>query len=272
MPQNRTSIMSLTLTRKLFVRGFILANTGLSIGGNDTGLGTGGASRVVVRHPVTMKPYVPGSTLKGRLRSLMERLAGEFGSTPGMPHTAIRKPTTEFGARVARLFGVPNDDHTPIPTRLTVRDAHLLNGEFLEANGQLDLPYTEIKNEVAIDRITARVSNHYYERVPAGAVFALDVVLTAYTLDKQDDDLAQIAGDLFLAMRLLQDDSLGAAGSRGYGRVAFHIEPLTTLTREDYIEGKPAHEDSDIAVPAELKLSGEIVNSIQSQINAVTTA
>ena len=253
----------LRLNQKIFVRGHIVARTGLSIGGTDTGLGAGGADRVVIREPLSNQPYIPGSTLKGRMRSLLERLYGEFGPAPGgHPGGPVRKPELPETKRMCDLFGVPADDRTAVPGRLTVRDARLVNGAALEAVRELDLPYTELKTEVTIDRITARTTPHHYERVPAGAVFGLDIVITAWSVDGQDDDVNALLNELFTGLRLVQDDALGACGSRGYGKVEFHIASVTSRDRNGYISGGEAQPLAGVNVPDDLRLTADAVAAL----------
>ncbi|MGE0435149.1 MAG: type III-A CRISPR-associated RAMP protein Csm3 [Planctomycetota bacterium] len=254
---------ALRLNQKIFVRGLIVARTGLSIGGTDTGLGAGGADRVVIREPLSNQPYIPGSTLKGRMRSLLERLYGEFGPAPGgHPGGPVRKPELPETKRMCDLFGVPADDRTAVPGRLTVRDSRLLNGAALEAARELDLPYTELKTEVTIDRITARTTPHHYERVPAGAVFGLDVVVTAWHVDGHDDDVPTLLRELFTGMRLVQDDALGACGSRGYGKVEFHVKSVTTRDRASYLNGGQEQPVAGLTVPDDLQLPADAVAAL----------
>lgn len=259
--------LSLRLNRKILVRGLIVARTGLSIGGTDTGLGISGADRVVVRDPLSHQPYIPGSSLKGRMRSLVERAAGEFGPTPGgIGGGPIRNPESDAAKALCALYGQPADEKAAVPARISVRDARLANAAKLAASRDLDLPFTELKTEVTVDRITAKATPHHYERVPAGAVFGLDIVVSAYKISNDgkdaDDDEAALLGQLFAGLRLVQDDTLGACGSRGYGKVAFHLEPLTARDAASYISGAPAAAYSTVAVPDDLKLSAADVAAL----------
>ncbi len=259
---------ALRLNTKIFLRGYVVARTGLSIGGTDTGLGVGGADRVVIRDPLTHAPYIPGSTLKGRMRSLLERLYGELGPAPGGGVGGpVRKPELPETKQMCALFGLPADDKTPVPGRLNVRDARLVNSKVMATNHDLDLPFTELKTEVTIDRITAKTTPHHYERVPAGAVFALDIVVTAYHVDGADDDLNELLKPLFTGLRLVQDDCIGACGSRGYGKVAFHIDAITGRSRDAYISGADAGPVEGIEIPADLRLSEADLAAIRAQLD-----
>ena len=78
-----------------------------------------------------------------------------------------------------------------------------------------DLPYTESKTEVAINRVTSKATPRTFERVPAGAKFKLNMVLNIFEGENETD----LKATLEQAINLLQDDYLGGHGSRGYGQV-----------------------------------------------------
>ena len=62
--------MQLTHIRKL--EGTITLKTGLHIGAGDTEMRIGGTDNPVVKNPLDNRPYIPGSSLKGKIRSLLE--------------------------------------------------------------------------------------------------------------------------------------------------------------------------------------------------------
>lgn len=260
------------IASKVFIKGYVVLRSGLCIGGTDTGLGVAGADRVVVRNPLTFRPYIPGSSLKGRMRSLMERLAGEFGTYPqGNVGAPLKKASTPTGQLVCDLFGVSSDDKAQLPGRLTVRDGQLVNFKTLEATDALDLPYTEIKTEAAIDRLTAKATPHHTERVPAGAVFALDMVVTAYQggADAEGiptDDLVALVKGALTGLRLVADDALGASGSRGYGKCAFHVQEVALMTPEAYLAGEDPKPYDAVPVPADLRLPEADLAAIESAL------
>lgn len=149
------------------------------------------------------------------------------------------KPSSDPDSQVARLFGVAVDKQEKglegvFQQRLIVRDARLLNPKELEEASNTDMPMTEVKTEVAVDRITSKANPRQIERVPAGAEFASEFVLNLYEGDNQNEYLNL----LFESMELLQDDYLGGHGSRGYGKIKFEIESVTCKTKEDYKELK----------------------------------
>ena len=257
------------LNKRIFIKGYILAETGILIGGVDAGQGIQGADKVVLRNPITEQPYIPGSTLKGKMRALAEQLAGEFGPAPGASTGGpIQKPRSELAHKIADVFGVNSDDKAsaPNPRRLVVRDAKLLNSRFLENQEMLDLPYTEIKTEVTVDRITAKATPHSYERVPAGAVFELDIVLSAYDFEDKKDDAKDLTDFVLSTLLLLQDDCIGANGSRGYGKVRFHIDNIKMRDRESYLTTRELQDFTEITIPEALKLDEGTLEKINSQL------
>lgn len=256
---------------RLFVSGTITALTGLHIGGNSTEMAIGGADQIVVRDPLTNHPYIPGSSLRGKMRSLFERMRGEMTvkldkSEKGLvtrledlgPHLASGAklksagPASDSGQTSAKLFGVPIDRQPKegafIPQRLVVRDAMLLNADLLEEARNTDMPLTEVKTEVAIDRITSQANPRQIERVPAGAAFGFSFVLNLYGEDSEQEYL----GWLFECMQLLQDDYLGGHGSRGYGRVQFDVASVTAKTARHYRENLEP-EALEVQVPEALR-------------------
>ena len=244
------------LNKRIFIKGFILAETGLLIGGTDTGQGMSGADKVVLRNPINDQPFIPGSSLKGKLRTLLEQLAG-----------LSAEPKNELSAKIARLFGTVGDDKTENPRMLVVRDANLANHQLLDQKEHLDLPYTELKTEAAIDRITAKATPHCYERVPAGAVFGFEIVLTAYDFAKTADDAKEYAELVLSSLLLLQDDYLGANGSRGYGKVRFHIENVTMRDADGYLKNAEPQPFTEISVPAELQFDDSLLETVKTQIS-----
>ena len=208
------------LKKKIIYKGAVKLLTGMHIGGTNTALNIGGPDKFVVRNPLNNVPYIPGSSLKGKMRSLVELREGE--SVDG-------KPSNDANTKSGALFGVSGDSNSSRPSRLIVRDAQMATeadtAEELALYGlkksdipdfsKTDLPYTESKTEVAIDRVTAKANPRTFERVPAGALFKLDLVLNIF----EDEDEDQLKSTLRKAIALLEDDYLGGHGSRGYGHV-----------------------------------------------------
>lgn len=200
---------AIKLEKKIIYTGTIELMTGLHIGGTNAALNIGGPDKFVVRNPITNVPYIPGSSLKGKMRALVEIANGE---------TNGGKPTNNPNTKAGALFGVSGDSDNSRPSRLIVRDAELdISDEKMFAN--TDLPYTESKTEVAIDRVTSKANPRTFERVPAGAKFKLNMVLNVF----EGEDAEELKKTLNQAIRLLEDDYLGGHGSRGYGQVKIHL-------------------------------------------------
>ena len=232
------------ISSKIFIIGNITLLTGMHIGGNSIGMAIGGADKVVVRNPLTNEPYIPGSSLRGKMRALLERARGDenHNAEEGGFHLKEGKVEASAGTNaeslLGKLFGVSAADTNKQPTRLMVRDAHLTRASKtqLENAPNTDMPMTEVKTEVNIDRITSAANPRQFERVPAGAVFRFEMVLTLMEGDDTDKFLNLIREGL----ELVEHDSLGGHGSRGYGAVDFAISQLQERSMQHYKEGKPA--------------------------------
>lgn len=264
-----------TFQSRIFIKGSLVTKTGMHIGGSSTEMGIGGADSIVVRDPVSNQPYIPGSSLRGKLRSLYEKTNGEMtiNLTNGndnqktVPITSLSKlgeylndryslksagPSTDPTQVASRLFGLSVDSQPkegPVPQRLVVRDVKLKNPETLEQASNTDMPMTEVKTEVNINRITSEANPRQIERVPAGAEFDMELILNLYGEDQERDML----DPLFQCMILLQDDYLGGHGSRGYGRVEFKNLKVQKKTLQDYKENNSAQEMQDIVFPEALQ-------------------
>jgi len=212
---------------RIFLRADIELLTGLHIGGAAGGLEIGGVDKPVIRNARTNQPYIPGSSLKGKLRSQMEKAHGapqNHGINTVYIHMASSE--VEFNTfPISNVFGTlpeKNGFFTKTPTRLTVRDVHLTEKSAAELkNLRTDLPFTEIKWEAAIDRVTSAATPRQIERVPAGAVFGpAEFIFSVYTgADEQSAPVAELFDSVVEALNLLQDDYLGGMGSRGSGQV-----------------------------------------------------
>ena len=205
---------------RIFINATITALTGLHIGGSAAGMEIGGLDNAVIRNPLTDQPYIPGSSLRGKMRSQLEKYLGLNQNNPIGQQVKIHtcKSQEEYSkCKVCQIFGVPGEVDATGPTRLIVRDT-TLDPKSVEELGNLgDFPYTELKWEVAIDRVTSAATPRNIERVPAGAKFGpLEMVFSIY--DPQDKALLKT---LLNGMQMVEDDYLGGGGSRGSGKVRF---------------------------------------------------
>jgi len=246
---SHTAETRLGLIGKLLLDGEMTCETGLHIGAGKGSLDLGGADNPVVKDAFG-RPYVPGSSLRGKLRSLLEQSSGLI--TPAdLIYLSRRRgqevrihQTDEPGDEVCLLFG-RNPGRTErasgetvesvaaTPARLTVYDAPLELDSITEPMREnLDDELTEVKSENAIDRLTAQASARTLERVPAGAKFRVRLVLDI--LCAEDKELAARVAE---GLRLLEDDALGGGGSRGSGRVKFTGWKAAWRSRAYYTAG-----------------------------------
>jgi len=223
-----TTEKKLKLVKKVEITGKIICKTGLHIGGTGTSLNIGGIDKCVIRNPLNNQPYIPGSSLKGKLRALYQISTGEIRKLPKPMGGNVYYVATEDGSD-ADLFGSSAGNEKQKPSRLIVRDSLLLNAD--ELLKKTEMPYTEGKTEVVIDRITSAASPRQIERVPAGAIFSLNMVLNIW---EQDNNETTLINNLFKALELLRDDYLGGNGSRGYGHISIHIDDIIEKECDNY--------------------------------------
>jgi CRISPR-associated protein Csm3 len=196
------------LVKKIKYTAKIELLSGLHIGGTNTTMSIGGVDNFIIRNPIDLKPYIPGSSLKGKMRSLLELAYGEHenGSV-----------STDSKSHCGALFGVSasSKDSNAHASRLIVRDAMWIDTDV--KFDKTDLYLAESKTEVNIDRITSRANPRTQERVPRGAQFLFEAVLNIFDGESEE----QYDKDIRKAISLLEDDYLGGHGSRGYGRIRF---------------------------------------------------
>ncbi|KUJ83444.1 type III-A CRISPR-associated RAMP protein Csm3 [Microbulbifer flavimaris] len=202
-------------------------HSGLHIGAGRDEIRIGGTDNPVVKHPYTDEPYIPGSSLKGKLRSLLEWRAGVATQNKGKPVSAemltrLSGSEREAAAQIARLFGLAGDSSNIElaeeigPTRISFADA-ALQSQWLDERREEGQLLTEAKSENSINRISGVADNpRWTERVPAGARF--DLVVNIRHLQEGDEALVDL---LLTGLKLLEQDSLGGSGSRGYGKLRF---------------------------------------------------
>src|SRR5438445_10119225 len=228
-----TAQTELKLIGKLILEGDLHCDTGLHVGAGKGSLEIGGSDNPVAKDACG-RPYVPGSSLRGKIRSLLEQSSGlavpsELVYLSRRKGQEVRIHQSDraddeicllFGrnpGRMERVQGETLDTSQATPARLAVFDAPLDPDSITPAMREnLDDELTEVKSENAIDRITSQANPRTLERVPAGARFRFRMVLDV--LCEEDKPLvARVAEGL----RLLEDDSLGGGGSRGNGRISF---------------------------------------------------
>ena len=200
----------------------LVLETGLHIGAGDGEIHIGGVDNTVIKHPVSGEPYIPGSSLKGKIRSLLEWKSGavqeaplgkkEFQQVQGKQQQAVK--------HILQLFGVSGDTQDEDfqkqigHTRVSFWDCALCP-KYVERLSENNLPLTEVKSENRINRIAGTAEHpRQTERVPAGAEFQFKLSMKEF-----DEDGEELLQTLLQGLKLLEWDSLGGSGSRGYGKV-----------------------------------------------------
>src|SRR3954451_15646506 len=263
-----TSQTELKLIGKLILEGEMLCETGLHVGAGKGSLEIGGSDNPVVKDAFG-RPYVPGSSLRGKIRSLLEQSTGMaipaelvFLSRRKGQEVRIHqsdRPDDEIcllcgrnPGRMERVQGEPLETSQATPARLAVFDAPLdpesITPQMREA---LDDELTEVKSENATAPTTPKANPRTLERVPAGARFRVRLVM-----DVLCDEDAPLFARVLEGLRLLEDDSLGGGGSRGSGRVSFSGLRLAWRGRGYYAQGAA---EKEIA-------AGATVGAIQSAV------
>lgn len=203
------------------VTGQIEVITGLRIGASQDTMEISGMDNPIIRNPTNEEPYIPGSSIKGKMRHLVEWYYGKLDMQRGGPFSendmdrALQCPIT-------RVFGAPASNHLKIgPTRLVVRDAFLSENDRQRFTDK-GKPITEVKHENSINRLTAMANPRPMERVVPGVCF--DFSLAYRVIDMDDDgktDRKFFDDAVLTGLALLQADCLGSAGSRGCGQIKF---------------------------------------------------
>ncbi len=198
------------LKGKLILRGIIVNKTGLHIGGMSETLKIGGSDNPVIKDR-NGNIFIPGSSLKGKIRSLMEISGYAKGTDYKSGENGKPCECGELDCTVCMLFGPHNSENIKEPGRAIVRDA------YLKPNGKITYEYLETKPENVIDRVKGTAQHpRFIERVVADSEFEYEVVFNIF---KESDK--ELVKKFIEGMKLLEDDYLGGSGSRGYGKILF---------------------------------------------------
>jgi CRISPR-associated protein Csm3 len=207
--------------------------SGLHIGDSKETTEIGGIDSPVVRRKDNREPYIPGSSIKGKIRCLLEQVRG----------ISVVGDCEEIN----KIFGIAKKDNT-LSSRLIFRDAYMVKDEIydrLKSGEFTDMPFTEMKVENTIDRIKGKAKDggiRNIERIPAGAKFLIEIIMNivddAWDENKPESDMNKMLEDrkeeisamLEEGMKLLNNDYLGGSGSRGYGHVKVNLPVKITLT------------------------------------------
>jgi len=191
--------------------------SGLHIGGGDDTMKIGGIDNGVIKDINTNKPYIPGSSLKGKMRSLLEWDCRLVGYGDGSVFTSkllnkIPEPDQKDASLLLKLFG--DKEGAFGITRINVGDCQL-------SEDSKDMQLSEAKYENVINRQKGTAEHpRQIERVPAGVKFDFDIRVKVLDEDNEDELIAMVKRGL----ELIENDYLGGSGSRGYGRVKFNIK------------------------------------------------
>ncbi|MDM7999850.1 MAG: type III-A CRISPR-associated RAMP protein Csm3 [Dehalococcoidia bacterium] len=223
----------LKLNKYIAISGVLRCRTGTRIGGSKEDLEIGGLDNPIIRDPVDKMPYIPGSSLKGKLRSLLEYKYDRVGWTSKQGRVVQNRASGEpcgcaqelSVCPVCTIFGPHKvSKHDLGPSRIIVRDAVLSDESRADLAKLLEegLQYSEVKTENMINRKTGVAENpRAVERVPKGTKFILNISVRIF----KGDDEAKIKAYIKEAVTMLEQDYLGGSGTRGYGWVA--VENLT---------------------------------------------
>lgn len=212
------------LKGKLIIQAKLMVKTGLHIGGSSDFAPIGAVDSPFIRDPLTHQPIIPGSSLKGKMRTLLSKIRATGDVLPADP--AGDDPV------VKRLFGA-SEKESAQPARLQFSDCFVSkDSEVRFEKLDLDTYLGEIKSENTINRVSGVATPRQIERVPAGLVFHFSLVYNVENEAELSEDMKALAA----AFRLLQADYLGGHGSRGYGRVAFSEFSVKKMTFADGYE------------------------------------
>ena len=219
------------LEQIITISGKIHCMTGLCIGGSSNGPETGGNGQEVIKNPLTKEPYIPGSSLKGKMRSELEKKYGSrrWNKESGK-FVADEKEPCGCGRRncmICVIFGAyKNIRALSAPTRIIVRDAMLseesramLRALLSENGGCLE---RKVENIIRRDSEMAD-SPRTIERVPSGVSFDCEIILRAF----EGDDPEKMAAFVKEGLKMVESSYLGGNGSRGSGKVRFEYAVVT---------------------------------------------
>jgi CRISPR-associated protein Csm3 len=229
----------------------------MRIGGSSTTMDIGSVNNNVIK-TIDGEPYIPGSSLKGKLRSL-------YALSKGW------KTIPEEDEDSKKVFGYPVDKNNKesenkdkyLITRLIVRDSYLKKSSVKQTDF-LENKFTEIKWENTINRKDSKATPRQMERVPKGAKFKFSFIYSIF--NKQDVENLNI---VIKALKLLEDDFLGGSGSRGYGEVKVHIGANCLKTIEDYHYNKKPRLKHKMNLQAN---NDELINELKEKIKIHDTS
>jgi CRISPR-associated protein Csm3 len=245
----------LALTDYLTLKGTLYCVTGLRIGTSEDVIEIGGMDKPIIKHPLSGLPYVPGSSLKGKMRALLElrhdkidarrEVEGRRNRNYGEVHRPGGYGCEGEGCPICRLFGSNAGEGQLGPARLIVRDAYLTKAseEQITESIKAGKPITEVKHENTINRITAMANPRTMERVPAGMTFTFEIGYRVFDTGDGGTTDRSLFKYVTEGLQLVMADTLGGSGSRGYGKVTFDKLTLSSLNQPEPLLDKVTVEE-----------------------------
>lgn len=205
------------------INGKITLLSGMAIGGNSANIEIGGNDNPIIRNPFNKEPYIPGSSIKGKIRSLTEWSLGKIDAS-GSVHSCGDKICS-----VCNIFGrSANDSKTTLsgPTRLIVRDAYLTeeSKEKLKKLRETTGSDTELKYENSINRVTSAAMPRNLERVPAGIEFEFNMSYKVLDMGDNGKNDEKDFEEVLKGLKLLSLDGIGGGVSRGNGHIKLEVK------------------------------------------------
>lgn len=246
---------------KILFKGTLVLKTGLHIGGNVESMQIGGVDLPVIKDSSSNLPYIPGSSLKGKLRSILEKFGKRTVNGKEETLTHNRNIGTRWNplyihccedtlyamnCDVCRIFGSSGDDRAlkdkkekaeNMPALLFVRDC-LLDEDSLDTESL----FTEVKIETGVDRSTMAANPRKVERVLPHTRFGFEMLYNVDALsvskEKQlsfpEATLKKDLDNILTCMELLESEGLGGYTSRGYGKITFLFDEFTAHSLQYY--------------------------------------
>ncbi len=219
------------------INGIISCETGLHIGNASDNIDIGGIDKPIIRDSITNLPFIPGSSLKGKLRALLE-LNDDLSSESVKNNRG--RPSNSIDCVATQIFGIASYASTKeeklllkYPTRTIVRDSYPTNATIQKWENSDDVfEGAELKYENTVDRINANSFIRNIERIPRGSEFEFEIIFSVYEGDNYKNFI-----EILRSMRLLEDNYLGGSGSRGFGKVRFKKISIIRRDIEYYKQG-----------------------------------
>ena len=252
--------------KNYIINGEITCKTGLHIGGSLETIEIGGSDNPIIRDTVSNLPFIPGSSIKGKLRSLLE-----LSDKDSSQSVIDNKGKVSTKGIAAEFFGVANNNESSkdnndnesskdkFHNKLIVRDAFPTEDTIKMWDKHSDIiDGAELKYENSLNRITSKATPRNIERVPVNSKFKLEIVLSIYDETYTTKSDYESLNPLFKSMKLLQDDYLGGSGTRGFGKIEFENITIKERGLEYYTENNDTENNEKDAIVEDMTLDDAI--------------